>query len=80
MTREYIPERWPVLDYQGRRVEHLCVPNIRIDQVPQGRAFRDGEWLPWTNISAMVYENRRTFPRKGYEIRLAYIGTKEQTC
>jgi len=39
------------------------------EQVYEGRAFRDGQWLPWHSISATVFENRRNFPRDGYQVR-----------
>jgi hypothetical protein len=43
----------------------------------EGRAFCDGEWLPWHPISAEVYENRQKWPRDGYEVRAAASRVKE---
>lgn len=44
------------------------------DLVCQGRAYRDGQWLPWHTISATVYENRMRWPRDGYQVRIAKAG------
>lgn len=56
---------WPVLDCMGRRIEYLCRPG-RPGFMFQGRRV-GGEWH---TISAMVYENRNTWPREGYEVRM----------
>lgn len=37
----------------------------------EGRAFRDGEWLPWHPISFEVFANRQQWPREGYQVRAA---------
>jgi hypothetical protein len=39
----------------------------------QGRAYRDGRWLPWHVISATVYENRKKCPRDGYQVRIGML-------
>lgn len=44
-----------------------------VDLICQGRAYRDGLWLPWHTISAAVYENRKRQPRSGYEVRRAIV-------
>jgi hypothetical protein len=37
----------------------------------EGRAFVAGAWQAWHPISAEVYENRKKWPRDGYEVRVA---------
>jgi len=64
----HIPH-WPVLDCLGRRVEYLCKPPTTVELGFEARAFREGKWMPWHSISATVYENRKQWPREGYEIR-----------
>jgi hypothetical protein len=51
------------------------------DFICQGRAFRYGKWLPWHTISAEVYENRKRWPRDGYEVRATMIpGASVNPC
>ena len=69
MEKNYRPEQWPVFDCLGRKMS--TNQNVGLDMVPQGRAFREGKWLPWEKISATVYENRRLWPRDNYEVRIA---------
>lgn len=44
-----------------------------VDLVCQGRAYRDGKWLPWHTISATVYQNRLRWPRDGYQVRIVIV-------
>ncbi len=67
----YTPEQWPVFDCMGRKVEYLNAQPVGAGMVCQGRAFREGQWLPWDTISATVYENRKLWPRAEYQIRIA---------
>lgn len=62
-------QHWPVLDCLGRRIEYLCKPPTQIEFGFEARAFMDGKWHKWHSICATVYENRKKFPRNGYEIR-----------
>jgi len=59
-------ERFP----QTFRTEASALSGVT-GPVCQGRAFRAGKWLPWERISATVYENRKRWPRDGYEVRIA---------
>ena len=38
----------------------------------QGRAQVNGAWQQWHKISATVYENRKRWPRAGYETRIVF--------
>jgi len=69
MADKFTPEQWPVFDCLGRKM--TTDQAVGLDMVPQGRAFREGKWLPWTRISATVYENRKLWPRDNYEVRIA---------
>lgn len=58
----------PELTQKLAELQDCRRPGARM--VCQGRAFREGKWLPWNTISATVYENRRDYPRNGYEVRI----------
>lgn len=47
------------------------------EMVYQGRAFRNGAWLEWHRICATVHENRKRWPRAGYEVRIEFVATSE---